>query len=108
MTPAAAIGLLDRAIARDGETITLSRNVPAGQPAVAPQSPRAFLRGYRPEELTDQIQTNDSMAILSPTGLAWMPQRLDDALVAGRKRKVQNVDGIKVGDAVVRYEVQIR
>ena len=106
MTPAAAIGLLERALARDGETITITRNVKGSTPIT--QTVRASLRGYRADELTDDIDAHDSFGILSPTSLAFIPEKLDRTTIQGQTRVIQNVDKIMVADAVVRIEFQVR
>ena len=106
MTPATAIGMLDRALARDGETIVITHNVAGSTPIT--QSVRASLRGYRADELTDSIDEHDSFGILSPTALSFIPVKLDRATIQGQVRVIQNVDTIMVADAVVRVEIQVK
>ena len=112
MSPADAISLLDGQIAGVGQPVVL-RRVVANAPAIE-RPHRAFVRGYRPDEVTGGIQQNDSLLIMSPTG---MPReftgadilRVNDRVsINGRMRNVQFVDAVRIGDQVVRYNVSVR
>ncbi len=111
MTPADAIAMLDRQIEAHGEDVVLRRG-----PASAPTrtgTVRAFVRGYRQDELTDGINQTDSLAIISPTRLgaiSWNddPARGDFVTINGRVRHIEAVGVIKLSSVVVRYELQVR
>ncbi len=113
MSPADAIAMLDRQIAQHGQGITL-RRVVANAPAIeAPH--RAFVRGYRPDELSGGLQQNDSLLILSPTkmpaafsGASNRIRPNDKIEVSGRTRNVQFADHVEVGGVVVRINVTVR
>lgn len=113
MTPADAIAALDRQIAQSGQRIVLSRLVKGGASIERPH--RAFVRGYRPDELTGGIQQGDSLLVVSPTG---MPAEFigegkllrvnDKAQISGRYRNVQFVVPVLIADVLVRLNVTVR
>lgn len=107
MTPDQAIAALDRAIATAGEDIEL-RHMASGS-ASSTENLRAFVRGYRPDELVGAIQQGDGMISLSPTGLVSPPKFNDKAVIGGsRVRNVQGVEVIRLAGVVVRYNLQVR
>lgn len=112
MTPQAAIGALDRALASTGETITLRRTT-GTQRVPLDVTCRAVVRNYRPIELVGEIQQGDSLVILSPTEMAqaqwpWPPKNSDLVVVAGRQRAVQGVTPFYLDGTLVRVELQVR
>lgn len=106
MTPAAAMGMLDRALGRDGTLVTINQAASNGGPAT--QTIRAFVRGYQPQELTGDINQDDRKAILSPTGLTFTPGKLDEVVIQGVTCNIEAVDLVTVAGAVVRIEMQVR
>lgn len=119
MTPVQAIAQLDRQIAKSGETVTLRRFVP-NQPAIE-KPHRAFVRGYRPDELVGGIFQGDSLVVMSPTKFpaefADFSNPADNALrlktnegilISGRRRTVQYVDPVRMNGVVVRVNVLVR
>ena len=112
MTPQQAIASLDRQINRHGQTITLRRPVANASPIE--KTCKAFVRGYKPDELIGGVQQGDSLVALSPTGLAGsdfattLPRAMDKVLIAGRVRNVQMADPVLLGDQVVRINLQVR
>ena len=112
MTPARAIQKLDRKLAQVGQTITLRRMVANASPVE--KGCKAFVRGYKPDELVGGIQQGDSLVILSPTGLAGspfatdLPRKLDRILAAGRLRTIEMSDPVLLGDQVVRINLLVR
>lgn len=110
MTPTRAIAMLDRAVARSGQTAVLRRVVPN---AAIEKSLRVFFRGYTSDEITGGIQQGDSLVAISPTewaktGLPDLARRNDRLNIAGRLRNVENVDPIYIDDKLVRINLQVR
>lgn len=100
--------MLDRQIALHGQAITLQRLSPVSSATV-----RAFVRGYRAEELTGGIQQGDTLVILSPTTLAaggWagLPKRGDKTLIDARLRNVEIADPVRINGEVVRVNLTVR
>jgi hypothetical protein len=108
VTPATAIGMLDRELARHGQTIVLSRA--GGSPTDA--TCRGFVRGFKPDEIIGSVQQLDSKVILSPTSLGagnWpIPVDGDRVKVAGVWKRVMAATGVTLADTVVRVELQVR
>lgn len=117
MTPATAIGMLDRALARNGTVVTLRRYSGTGPARTSEEiSVRARSRDYEPAEVMGGITQGDSEVVLSPTQLAastwgggaWMPRKDDRVVVGGRERTVLAVDPERIADQVVRINLQVR
>ncbi|WP_173087364.1 hypothetical protein [Devosia sp. 1635] len=112
MTPAQAIAMLDRQIQKHGQSVTLTRLVPNGDPVSA--AVKAFIRGYKPDELANGVQQGDSTVVISPTSLkgtafeAAMPATNNKIEIAGRRRNIQMVDAVMIGDQLVRLNLQVR
>ncbi|MDR7036114.1 hypothetical protein J2X36_000850 [Methylobacterium sp. BE186] len=108
MTPAQSIAALDRQIAQHGQDVQL--RAAAADPDAAGATVRAFVRGYRPEELGGGVQQGDTLMILSPTHLAAVEtiERGDGVTVAGRARYVEVANPVVLNDVVVRIECTVR
>lgn len=110
MTPQQAIAALDRSIAKYGQTVQLRRGTTTAPVATA--SVKAHVRGYKPDELVSGIMQNDSLVILSPTGLEeWpggTPKKDDFVTIDGRLRSILAVGLFKMRDQVVRIEMQVK
>ncbi|MER2268243.1 hypothetical protein [Methylobacterium oxalidis] len=110
MTPAQAIAALDRQIAQHGQGVQL--RAAAADPDAASATVRAFVRGYRPEELGGGVQQGDTLMILSPTHLAVASietiERGDGVTVADRARYVEVANPVVLNDVVVRIECTVR
>lgn len=107
MTPAQAIASLDNQLSLHGETIGWQiTTAGVGAPAT---THRAFVRGYKPDELVGGVMQGDARVILSPTGLTGVPKKGDKIVTGGtRTRNVQAVDEIRLADVLVRIELQVR
>lgn len=104
MTPTAAIAMLDRQLAVEGQTVTLDRD------GVTVQLP-AFVRGYRPEELIGDIRQGDIAVVVSPTGLGTfsLPVRRNDKLtIAGAVKNVEAAEHLRMQDQLVRINLTVR
>ncbi|WP_132254733.1 hypothetical protein [Methylobacterium segetis] len=110
MTPAQAIAQLDRQIAAHGQDVQL--RAAAAEPDTAAATLRAFVRGYRAEELSGGVQQGDTLMILSPTHLPAAGvetiQRGDGVTIAGRARYVEIANPVVLNDVVVRIECTVR
>lgn len=105
-TSADAIVELDKAIAAAGQTVKLMKTA-AGVPDAGGDRP-AFVRGYKPDELIGDVRQNDLRVILSPTGLAELPEKGWKVLARGKTRNVEAAEHISMGETVVRIELQVR
>lgn len=105
-TAAEAIAELDRALSLSGQTVAVKKTT-AGVPAQGDSQP-AFVRGYKPDELVGDVRQNDLRIILSPTGLAELPEKGWKVLARGKTRNVEAAEHISMGDTVVRIELQVR
>ncbi len=111
MTPAAAIAMLDRQLAQHGQSVTLRRLV-SNQPD-AEHATRAFVRNYRPQEVTAGITIGSSNVVLSPTGLAGsafaadLPKAVDKIVILGRQRNILAAEPVVVDDVLVRINLVV-
>lgn len=108
MTPAAAIAALDRQIAAHGEPVTLRR---IGAPTDTTLATSAFVRRAAVDPLAagaDAAQAGTTV-ILSPTGLTTCvpPLRGDQITVGGRLAHIEEVETIRMGSTVVRYNLRV-
>lgn len=107
MTPARAIAMLDRQLAKHGSDVMLARG---GDRVTV----RAFPRGYKREELGDGISQGDSLVVLSPSSLMGTvfesepPQPGDWLIFGGRDRYIENADPVSLANVVVRFNLQVR
>jgi hypothetical protein len=107
MTPGASIAMLDRNIARHGQTVLLRR----GSTEV---TVRAFVREYKPDEIVGPIGQGDSNVVLSPTQIVGTPfataplARNDKVVVRGRVRNIEAADPVLLDDQLVRINLQVR
>lgn len=111
MTPEQAIAQLNRQIAANGQTVALRKATAKDGSQDKPL--RAFVRGYKPDELAGGVQQGDSTVIVSPTelaksGFAGPIVRLDRVVVAGRVRSIEVANPVMLNDQVVRIELRVR
>lgn len=108
MTPNAAIAMLDRQIAAHGEPVTLRR---IGNASDITLAVRAFVRRASVDDLAPgaDAAVADTMLVLSPTGLTTFvpPMRGDQADIAGRRVNVKQVETVRMGASVVRYNLMV-
>lgn len=119
-TPAARIARLDDALARRGQAATVRRRVGTSPTQFVDLAVRVRLSGYGTADVNSGIKVTDSKFIASPTpiasaGAAWPGAagggtdiKIGDFLLAeGRLRRIEQVDNIRIGDALVRIEGRI-
>jgi hypothetical protein len=122
MTPQQSIDMLDRAIARGKQTVTL-RRLPSTDVTVP-----AMVRSLGANDLVGQgngLVQSDALVIISPTQInagGWPgPQvdgkadvrvpskgRGDQVVIGNQTRSVQNANPVYMGDVLVRIEIQVR
>ncbi|XYD07431.1 hypothetical protein R1A27_20185 [Methylobacterium sp. NMS12] len=112
-----SIADLDDELRRVGQDVALVRVVADGDDVTSPVV-KAFVRGYRPNELTGGIQQGDTLVVLSPTGLPAPFNGLDDpddflrrgdrVEVAGRSPRIEYVDPVLLDGAQVRINLLVR
>lgn len=108
MTPSYAIAMLDRQIAAHGEPVTLRR---IGSPEDTTLPVGGFVRRATVEPLVpgaDAAQA-DTVITLSPTGLTTFvpPLRGDQADIAGRRVNIEEVETVRMGSTVIRYNLKV-
>jgi hypothetical protein len=128
MTPSNAIDMLNRQLAKHGETVMLQRitNAAGGVSIKNNVQCRAFVRGYAPDELVGGIVQSDSRVILSATEIEredWpgpnssttptnqdrrVPRKGDNCLIQGRIRNIENAKPFYMNDQLVRIELQVK
>ena len=107
MTPKQAIRSLDSQLTEHSEGIVL-RHMTGGSLASS-ETVRAFVRGYKPDEVIGSIQQGDGKISFSPTDLALAPKQNDKTVIGGTKvRNVQSVEEVRLAGVVVRYNLQVR
>jgi hypothetical protein len=105
-TPAEAIRKLDAALSKTGQDVSLVA-IPAASEGV-----RAFVRGYRPDELAGSIRQGDREVVISPTGLVGTafedPEAIAKVEIAGRRTNVEGVEPVYLAGVLVRINLQVR
>lgn len=112
MTPAEAIGALDRQLSSHGQKVTVRRyTAPSGTPRPKTElvDVPAFVRAVKKEELVGNIDSTFSNVTLSPTNILsmWPIVKGDKLVIEGRERNVEIVKPIKLGDAFVRCDLVV-
>jgi hypothetical protein len=115
VTPAAAIDMLNRFLAEDGQDVEMYRIVGTGPTATKQGlgTPiRAHVRSLNESELTAGLTQDDHLVILSPTSFAaWPPahpEKGDKAVVEGLPCNVQIVKPIRLNGVLVRLELKVK
>lgn len=103
MTPAQAIGMLDRQLAAHGSDVTFWRGETEG-------GMRAFVRGFKPEELVGLLQQGDRTVTVSPTsfGAYGAPEAQDKVTLSGAPATVHSVELVEMAGVVVRANLVVR
>lgn len=115
------IKALDRALAKDGQTVTLRRRIGTGGTFV--ELPvRTRMSGYKAENISGTgVAVTDSKFIISPSeinaafGVTWpgaaggdrWPKIGDFLLVNGVQRRIAETQPVIVGDEAVRIEGRV-
>jgi hypothetical protein len=108
-----SIADLDAMIAENGEDVFLrDLKAPSTDPANNPgKLVRAFVRGYRPDELAGGIQQGNSTAVISPTSLEDKGitglKRFGKISIAGRLRNIEVADPVRNNGVVVRWNLWV-
>lgn len=104
MSPQQAIAMLDRQLAKHGQTLKLKR----GSGALVEM--RGFVRGFKPNELVGTLQQGDRSVVLSPThlGAFGVPRAQDKAVFADGSATVQAVEPVRLNDVLVRVNLVVR
>lgn len=98
-------------IEREGEPVQLLRNLPDGGQLTA--SLKAFVRGFKPEELGGGIIQGDramhvAPATLAAAGFPDAPRKPDQATIAGRTATVQSCETRRLRGVPCVHIVQVR
>ena len=98
-------------IEREGEPVELLRNLPGGASLTA--SLKAFVRGFKPDELTGGIVQGDRAVTIAPRKLqaeGWpdAPRKPDQVTIAGRTATVQNCETRRLRGVPCMHIVQVR
>jgi sarcosine oxidase gamma subunit len=103
MTPAQAIGALDRQLARHGEEILVMRGT-------SEQVMRAMVRSFKPSELAGLLRQGDRSVVVSPTGFGVLgiPQAQDKLKTADALVTVIAVEPVRLAGVIVRANLVVR
>ena len=103
MTPADAIGMLDRQLARHGEDILVMRG--DGEKGM-----RAIVRGYKPNELVGLLRQGDRSVVVSPSdfGAFGAPEAHDKVSIGEAIVTVIASDVVRLANVVVRANLVVR
>jgi len=107
MTPDQSIAMLDRQLARHGQTVRLRK----GNTAVGEATVKAFVRGIKADEIAGTITQSDKNVTVSPSGLATfgMPAAGGTVVVDGTPRAIiGSPEIIKMNDVVVRINMVVK
>lgn len=107
MTPEHAIAKLQRQLARHGQNVDL-RKIVNGQIQSEALAQRAFVRGYKPDELVGPIQQGDRIVVLLPDALVISLKKGDAVVIAGAKTNVEAAEIVRMNDVPVRVNVRVR
>ncbi|MFC7067545.1 hypothetical protein [Brucella rhizosphaerae] len=107
MTPAHAIAKLQRQLVAHGQNVDL-RKIASGQTQSEALAQRAFVRGYKPEELVGQIQQGDRNVVLLPDAAAIALKKGDKVVIAGAAANVEVAEIVRMDDVPVRVNVRVR
>lgn len=112
MTPADAIGALDRQLAAHGQKVTVVRyTAPSGnpRPTVELVDINAFVRAVGSEDIAGDIKATSSKVTLSPTDIAsfWPLLDSDKIKIAGKVRAVQLVKPVMLANVLVRCNLMV-
>lgn len=107
MTPDHAIAKLQRQLALHGQNVDL-RKIEGGQTQSEALAQRAFVRGYKPEELVGQIQQGDRNVVLLPDAVAVALKKGDKIVIAGATASVEVAEIVRMNDIAVRVNVRVR
>lgn len=107
MTPEHAIAKLQRQLATHGQNVDL-RKIANGQTQSEALAQRAFVRGFRPEELVGQIQQGDRNVVFLPDATAIALKKGDKIVIAGAAANVEVAEIVRMHDVPVRVNVRVR
>lgn len=109
MTPQQAISALDRQNAEHGEDVRVrSAKDLVGEGVVV----RAFIRGYRPDELAGGVQQGDREGVISPTALATAGdlklERNMKLRVGDRWTNIEFANPVRLRGEIVRWNLWLK
>lgn len=107
MTPDHAVAKLQRQLARHGQNVDL-RKIVNGQIQSEALAQRAFVLGYKPDELVGPIQQGDRNVVLLPDALAISLKKGDAVVIAGAKASIEVAEIVRMNDVPVRVNVRVR
>lgn len=107
MTPIHAIAKLLRQLDSHGQIVDL-RKIAGGQTQSEALARRAFVRGYKPDELVGQIQQGDRNVVLLPDAVAVALKKGDKIVIAGAAANVETAEIVRINDVAVRVNVRVR
>lgn len=105
MTPAKAIAMLDRQIARHGEAVVY--HVMTGGAAGAGTDLRAFVRKYDPTEVVGTITERDRKVTVSPSS-GLVPSEGNRFVISGKAYRIEDAEPVRLDGVVVRFNVRAR
>ncbi|UVV66527.1 hypothetical protein [Brucella anthropi] len=107
MTPAHAIAKLERQLSRHGQNVDL-RKMAGGVIESEAKGGRAFVRGFKPDELVGAIQQGDRNIVLLPDAPALALKKGDKIVVAGTVTNIESAEIVRMADIPVRVNLRVR
>ncbi|MGH6773116.1 hypothetical protein [Brucella tritici] len=107
MTPAHAIAKLERQLVRHGQNVDL-RKMAGGAIESEVKGVRAFVRGFKPDELVGPIEQGDRNIVLLPEATALALKKGYKIVIAGTVTSVESVEFVRMTDVPVRVNVRVR
>lgn len=107
MKPSAAIAMLDRQLAKHGQTVILRH----GNTTVGQLTLKAFVRGVKAEEVVGEVTQTDRTVVFSPTDLGAFgePDASVSAVIDGKPHKiVGKPEFIRLSDVLVRVNMVVK
>lgn len=107
MTPAHAIAKLERQLTRHGQNVDL-RKMASGIIESEAKGVRAFVRGFKPDELVGPILQGDRNIVLLPDAPALALKKGDKIVIIGAVTNIESAEIIRMADVPVRVNVRVR
>ena len=107
MTPAHAIAKLERQLTRHGQNVDL-RKMAGGVIESEAKGVRAFVRGFKPDELVGPILQGDRNIVLLPDAPALALKKGDKIVIIGAVTNIESAEIVRMANMPVRVNVRVR
>lgn len=107
MTPAHAIAKLERQLTRHGQNVDL-RKMAGGVIESEAKGVRAFVCGFKPDELVGPIIQGDRNIVLLPDAPALALKKGDKIVIIGSVTNIESAEIVRMANMPVRVNVRVR